>query len=101
MRAKQQVIERIIYLKHRKHCLEEEMDLLEKQKMSVCVNTFISRRSMRQIPYQIWSEVSTTEDTKDWKVSPKDYREEYYSNPEEVKVKFRYNSEKGCFEEAL
>ena len=56
---------------------------------------------MSQIPCQVWSEVSITQATKDWKLSHKDYREEYYTNPEEVKVKFRYNNDKGCFEEAL
>ena len=55
---------------------------------------------MSLLPCQVWSEVSITQDTKDWKLSHKDYREEYYTNPEEVKVKFRYNSDKGCFEEA-
>ena len=100
MKGKQQVIERIIYLQHRKHCLEEEMNLLEKRKLWDFYDSLTSRQSISLIPCQVWSEVSITQDTKDWKLSHKDYREEYYTNPEEVKVKFRYNSDKGCFEEA-
>ena len=87
-------------MKHRKRCLKEEMNLLEKRKLWSFIILLTDRRSMSQTSYQVWSEVSTTENTSHWMLASRDYRGEYYNNVEEVtKVKFRYNSEKGCFEE--
>lgn len=86
-RVKERVVERVVFLRKRKRFLEEEMCLMEK------------RRNVGE--RKIASRVETTEGTKGWRVAAKDYVAEYYEGKEEGKVTFRFNAEKGCFEETV
>ena len=50
---------------------------------------------------KIASRVETTEGTEGWRAAAKDYVAEYYEGKEGGKVIFRFNAEKGCFEETM
>ena len=50
---------------------------------------------------KIASRVETTEGTEGWRTAAKDYVTEYYEGKEEGQVTFRFNAEKGCFEETV
>ena len=50
---------------------------------------------------KIASRVETTKGTEGWRAAAKDYVAEYYEGKEEGKVIFRFNAEKGCFEETM
>lgn len=50
---------------------------------------------------KIASRVETTEGTEGWRAAAKDYVAEYYKGKEKGKVTFRFNAEKGYFEETM
>ena len=86
-RVKERVVERVVFLRKRKRFLEEEMRLMEK------------RRDVEG--RKIASRVETTEGTEGWRAAAKDYVAKFYEGKEEGKVTFRFNAEKGCFEETV